>query len=88
METVDLTGLVAKAPFAQGSKSQRKTLRIKTDTEEYYLQPLNQNPFEITLELRKLIGKRVRVKGFVQGKTLFAQKLEICPKSEIRKSTK
>jgi hypothetical protein len=80
METVVMTGNVAQASFARGTKSQRKMLKIKTDSKEYYLQPVNQNPFEITLELKKLIGKRVRVKGFVQGRTLFAQELEICTK--------
>jgi len=73
-----MTGYVAEAPFAQGSKSEHDSLKISTGSSEYFLRVLNQNPFEIATQFQNLIGKRVRVSGFVQGKTLFVRDLEIC----------
>jgi hypothetical protein len=79
MESVTMTGYVAKAPFAQGSKSEHEALKISSASEEYYLRVVNQNPFEVATEFRDLIGKHVRVNGYVQGKVLFARDLELCP---------
>ena len=78
MERISMTGYVTKAEFGQGSKSEHDALKISSGPQEFFLRMPNQNPFEIVAQNQALIGKRVRVEGFVEGKTLFANELQVC----------
>ncbi len=62
-------GEVVKKPFAVGSKSERRAVKLRTDRGEYVLRREDGNPFADPV-LDALVGKTIEVEGTVFGYTL------------------
>jgi hypothetical protein len=72
----NLTGMVVRAPFGAGSKSEREAVWLEAPDGRYVLRRKNGPAFgDQTLE--KYVGKRVKCSGFVVGYSLLAERIEV-----------
>ena len=65
-----LTGLVIKAPFAQGSKSEREAILLDTGDKRYVLRREGGHAFFDPV-LEQLVGRKIRGAGRVTGYTFL-----------------
>lgn len=63
-------GRVVLKPFATGSKSQRDSVMLVTDSGEYVLRRQGGNPFHDP-QLAQLVGKQIQCTGTLHGYTLI-----------------
>jgi hypothetical protein len=63
-------GQVVKKPFAVGSKSERRAVKLVTDQGEYVLRREDGNPLADPV-LDALVGKTIECEGTVYGYTLI-----------------
>lgn len=73
-----LTGVVTRAPFATGSKSERDAIWIETDEGCLILRRKDGLAFG-DRSLDGFIGQRVRCDGFITGYTLLAERIVPAP---------
>jgi hypothetical protein len=66
----ELTGLVIKAPFALGSKSEREAILLDTGDKRYVLRRDGGNAFFDPV-LEQLVGRKIRGAGRVAGYTFL-----------------
>jgi hypothetical protein len=66
----ELMGLVIKASFAQGSKSEREAVMLDTGDKRYVLRREGGNAFFDPV-LQQLVGKRIRARGSLTGYTFL-----------------
>lgn len=67
-----LTGLVTRAPFATGSKSERDAFWVQTDEGRFILRRKDGPAFG-DHSLASFVGHCVRCDGFIRGYTLLAE---------------
>ncbi len=73
----DLMGRVVRGRVGTGSKSAREAILLKTPEQRYVLRRKGGNAFNDP-ELDRLVGKTVRVSGFVvAGATVIADRIDI-----------
>ncbi|MFO0990457.1 MAG: hypothetical protein U1E67_00810 [Hyphomicrobiales bacterium] len=73
-----MTGLVVRASYAAGSKSEQQALWLEADTGRYILRR-KEGPAFGDKSIEKFVGKQVSCNGFLVGNTLLAEKIEIVP---------
>ena len=69
---MELRGLVARKPVAQGSKSEREAIVIETSGRDYVLRIQGAPAFSDT-RLAALVGKRIRAQGDASGDTFLVR---------------
>jgi hypothetical protein len=62
-------GDVVREPFATGTKSERPAVILRTRFGDFVLRQSGSHPL-VDPELDALVGKRIRVRGFVHRHTL------------------
>ena len=71
---MELTGKVTMKKFGVGSKSEHEAVHIETEQGDFVLRQLGANPFNDP-ELKKLLGKQVKVEGTLQDYLFLAKKI-------------
>jgi len=71
---VTIEGVLELTHFGGISKSAHDVIVIKTETEKYILRLIGDNPFEVNEEMKKVLGKTVRLTGLISGNVLTARK--------------
>jgi hypothetical protein len=71
-----LRGRVTLGPYGKGSKSEREAAFIETADARYILRR-KSGPAFADKELAQFVGKEVKCDGFVIGRTLLAERIEI-----------
>lgn len=70
-----LTGLVARGPFAVGSKSERDAIWLESSEGRFILRRKDGPAFG-DRSLDGLVGQEVRCDGFIVGYTMLAERIE------------
>lgn len=76
IRVTDLRGYVTQDIYAKGTKSERMTLFIKTNSGKFLLRR-KRGPAFGNSELTHYIGHIVECEGFLIGNTLLAERIEI-----------
>jgi hypothetical protein len=71
-----LRGLVTKAPYAKGSKSERHAVFLETESARYVLRR-KKGPVFADKKLKRFVGHTVECDGFLLESTLLAEKIEV-----------
>ena len=74
----NMTGLVARASYAAGSKSEQQALWLESDAGRYLLRR-KEGPAFGDKSIEKLVGKQISCDGFLVGNTLLAERIKILP---------
>jgi hypothetical protein len=74
----NVTGLVSRAPFAPGSKSEQQAIWLDSSVGRFVLRRKGGPAFG-DKSLEKYVGKQVSCDGFIVGYTLLAEKIKILP---------
>lgn len=74
----NMTGLVVRASYAAGSKSEQQALWLESKAGRYLLRR-KEGPAFGDKSIEKYVGKQVFCDGFLVGNTLLAEKIEILP---------
>jgi hypothetical protein len=71
-----LEGVVVRAPFGTGSKSEREAVWLETAEGRFVLRR-KEGPTYDDRALDKYVGQRVKCDGFIVGYTLLAERIQL-----------
>ena len=74
---MDMEGDVVRRRVLAGSKSERDAVLLKTDQDEFIMRPRNTPILYPSSDMQALVGKRIRVSGFVHAGSVFYDSLEV-----------
>lgn len=66
-------GIVARRPYATGSKSEHEAVMLITDQGEFRLRRKGGNPFHDP-SLNNLVGRRIKAEGIVAGPAFILER--------------
>jgi hypothetical protein len=73
-----MSGMVVRASYAAGSKSEQQALWLESSAGRYLLRR-KEGPAFGDKSIEKYIGKQVSCDGFLIGNTLLAENIRILP---------
>ena len=74
-QLIELTGKLVRKQFGKGSKSEHDSIILESEKESYVIRRIGGNPFKDPV-LEKLVGKKVKVTGFVDQYTFMARDIK------------